>query len=175
MPCCYATKGMYRFPAVKSLREKNITDYNSDPKEWVFEMIKTLKNAKYFRWFDSGDIQDAEMFDYILKIACSLPLCKFWLPTREIGILTDYFRQGGTLPENLNVRISADFVDQEPTKKQYFKNMAVPSPPSTLLIHPLRCTVDALLQWKHDETEGKCGDCRACFDKSIESISYLKH
>ena len=110
---CYAHKGSYNYPNVKSageLRYKGITH----PK-WAEAMVVLIKDATklsvpYFRWFDSGDLQGEKHLDDIVWIAEQLPIVKFWLPTHELDLV-----RGRKFPENLTVRVSAVMMgDAEP-------------------------------------------------------------
>ena len=64
---CYAKKGSYCYPTVKSLRQNNFDHYTNNMDTFVDDM-KTIIQAEYlktgipyFRWFDSGDLQSHEM------------------------------------------------------------------------------------------------------------------
>ena len=57
-PCfsCYALKGNYiRYPKIKEVQYKRL-DSITNPL-WVEAMAVQIKNQKYFRWHDAGDIQ----------------------------------------------------------------------------------------------------------------------
>ena len=54
---CYALKGRYRFPdTVKAMNRRLAALQDS---RWVRAMVVLMKDRKYFRWHDSGDIQSA--------------------------------------------------------------------------------------------------------------------
>jgi len=46
-------------------------------------MINKLKRAKYFRWYDSGDIQTPLEAFRIFLVMQETPHVKHWLPTRS--------------------------------------------------------------------------------------------
>ena len=108
---CYALKGRYVFPNVKDALFNRLNKMNSlGFPVWIelmTELISRKEKKGFFRWHDSGDLQSIEHLKAIIQIARNLPGIKFWLPTREIKILKDYLKDSGSIPDNLNIRISA--------------------------------------------------------------------
>ena len=89
---CYALKGMYRFPNVERALYKRYNSLMEDTDLWEKNMTtfidKFRKGDKdYFRWHDSGDLQNMNHLTAINNIALALPHIQFWLPTREIKIV----------------------------------------------------------------------------------------
>lgn len=136
----------------------------SDPL-WVPAMAFLIKwYAKkgnlYFRWHDSGDIQDRNHFDNIVAVARYTGEVKQWLPTREYSFIhTD-------VPDNLILRLSAHMVNQKPIKTDL--------PTSTVSTTALPI-LDQRCPATEDGSDGKCGDCRNCWDSTIKNIDYRKH
>jgi len=162
---CYARKGMYVFPHVKDALNAREVAY--DHPQWVEAMtvairVKT-KTVKYFRWFDSGDLQSIEMLEKIAQIACNLPDVSFWLPTKEYAIVGAYL-QGNTKPSNLTIRASAYMVDQKPPKLFGLPTSTVDKDKPHYGLH---CPAP--------EQGGECGDCRNCWNPQVENVSYHKH
>ena len=111
---CYALRGRYTFPNVKTAMEKRFG--NLTHPHWV-EAITTLiyrSKDRYFRWHDSGDLQSIEHLRNIIRVCQNLPRVKFWLPTREYQTVEAYRRMGGRIPPNLCIRYSTHFVDGPP-------------------------------------------------------------
>ena len=170
-PCnrCYARQGSYiRYPNVAKSHKKR-KEALSHP-QWESAMVSLLEKQSYFRWFDSGDIQNDAHFIKILKVTNSLPDCKFWLPTQEREIVEKY---KSLIPDNIAVRISQAKVNQIPPKRNtneplalssmvYTKDKADSLPP-----HVFKC-----LSPLQDNT---CKNCRACFDKTVQCVGYLSH
>jgi hypothetical protein len=154
---CYALKGMYRFPVVKTALERRLASLEHP--QWVDAMTVLISRtgSKWFRWHDSGDIQDAEHLQKIFEVARRLPHVRFWLPTRERGIVARTLRLS-VCPPNLAIRISATMIDGPPLKDALT---------STVVSRGATCP--AHLQGN------KCLDCRACWDKSIQNIAYNLH
>lgn len=123
---CYALKGRYLFPNVKTAHDRRKRAFDDPQFEDAFVLVlntlyeKTRKRKmngereNRFRWFDSGDIQSVEMLESINKIAFRTPQINHWLPTREIQLVKDYFAAHNTLSNNLIVRISSAKVGVTP-------------------------------------------------------------
>ncbi len=178
---CYAVKGHYRKPVVKNRRHENLAQYLNAPREWREAMIQEIGKAKAFRWFDSGDLFSCNMLIHIIEIARALPSCQFWLPTRETEIIKTVLTNF-ECPDNLNIRISADFIgpDSLVDTALKFANLPVtfsgvidtsksdgtPLPPSVV-----KCPAT----FDHDKTGGRCLKCRACFNREVKAVVYKLH
>ena len=166
---CYALKGMYMFPDAKKLREHNLKLIQDNLAQWVVYSIiligkSSLKNG-YFRWFDSGDLQDVNHLKAIIEIALALPTIQFWMPTKEHNLLKDVFiRQGIVCPDNLIIRLSSNYIDQAPSTDKFLT--------STVYSHGNQPIGQQCIAPSQD---GKCLDCRACWNKSVQTISYAQH
>lgn len=157
-PCssCYALKGRYVFPSVKSALSRRLAAWQADRAQWREAMIQSIakKQARHFRWFDSGDIQGPKMLADIIRIARALPDVSFWLPSQEHALV----RRAGKLPANLTVRLSSPKVG---------KALDSGRPSSNVDGEGYRCPAP--------KQGGTCGDCRACWDSNVERVSYAKH
>jgi hypothetical protein len=60
------------------------------------------KKSKYFRWHDSGDVQDLKHLAKIFKVVRLTPDVKHWMPTREAWV-KPYLQYA---PDNLVIRFS---------------------------------------------------------------------
>lgn len=127
-------------------------------------------DSKYFRWHDSGDLQSVKHLKNIVEIARKLPSMKFWLPTREYGIVKKWKQLGGILPKNLTIRLSAHMVNG-PLPSKLAKELGVlVSGVHTKDKLPTNATICEA------RTRGNvCGPCRACWDKRVFATSYPKH
>ena len=163
---CYACKGRYSFKNVQDALERRLAIYRANPERWAVSMVmlldgKSKGEPKDFRWFDSGDLQSRKMIEAIVWIAKQLPKIKFWLPSKEGGMLVNSrtLRLVKEAP-NLTVRISAPMVGEYNPNSEY--------PTSTVGYYQgIQCPAQ--------HNKGKCGDCRACWDKRVENINYPKH
>jgi len=168
---CYALKGNYIYRDVKKSHAKRLDGISNN--RWVPAMVMMLKAAHspkrkqplppFHRWHDSGDIQSKEHLAKIAEVAKQTPELKHWIPTRELQILMEFIKEGGEIPDNLTVRVSATMVDGPATKAW----------PTVSHVHqheaPKGEVCPAPLQ------DNFCGACRKCWDKSVPSVSYHKH
>jgi len=152
---CYAMKGCYVFPDVKAAQYKRLASTKLDA--WTVAMAAQLnsKKSKWFRWHDSGDVQDLDHLNKIYEVCRLTPGTRHWLPTQERKYLPD----PEAVPSNLVIRLSGSKVDGPPptawkhTSSVVTKGATCPAP----------------------NQGGKCKECRACWTKSIKNISYGKH
>lgn len=164
---CYALKGFYNMPSVKSPRETNLNAVKGDLIAWAAGMIETIrKNEKsgFFRWHDSGDVQSYKHLLAIISIANALPSIKFWLPTKEKALLSRLKREAVAIPDNLIIRLSMAMIDQAPNKTAW---------PLTSTVHAKKPAYGVTCQAY--QNDGKCGACRECWNKNVTNISYPKH
>lgn len=159
---CYALKANYKYPSVTKGHAKRFSGLSS--LSWVDSMVKLISNSKesYFRWHDSGDVQDFQHLLNIVTIAERLPSVSFWLPTREKGLVNQYMRAFGDFPANLCVRVSAAMVDARS-----------PDFPNSSTVHDKEAPKG--FRCKAPDQGNKCMDCRACWDKGIANVSYGLH
>ncbi len=156
---CYALKGHYLYPSVSTAHEKRAAGLSSI--SWKDAMVQKIgqSGTDYFRWHDSGDLQSFQHLLDIVAIAEALPSVKFWIPTRESGLIKKYMAVFGSFPGNLCVRVSAAMIDGKPPAG--FEN--------TSTVASSGGTCPAPQQGK------KCMDCRACWDKTVANVAYDIH
>ena len=155
---CYAfERGRYKFDNVKQAQYKRLDSLRRPL--WVQAMAFQInsKKSKYFRWHDSGDVQDLKHLLKIFKVCKLTPEVKHWMPTREAWIKKYMHR----CPENLTVRFSGQMVDAAPVKSWAHTSTVTTKPGARTCPAPDQGNV--------------CGDCRACWDKSISNIVYGEH
>jgi len=154
---CYATKGCYVFPVVQAAQYRRLNSIKHP--QWVRAMTALLlsKKSKFFRWHDSGDVQDLKHLAKIFKVCRLTPDVQHWMPTREAWV-KPYLKRA---PANLVIRFSMPMVDQE----------AAASWPhtSTVVTDSQNRTCPA------PEQDNSCKDCRACWDPNVKNVAYGKH
>lgn len=160
---CYAMKGMYYMHNVQKAERRRFDNLN----HWLWVeamayLILTVPKSQrdYFRWHDSGDIQDLGHLIRIVEVCEMTPEVQHYMPTRERATVLSYLRNFGDFPPNLCVRLSAAMIDGKPS--------SVPVPTST--VHKDDTPIGFICP--APSTEGKCADCRACWDNSVKNVSY---
>ena len=159
---CYALKGNYkRFPKVEEALERRYQSLKHP--DWVLAMAALIKKHKYFRWHDAGDIQSVKHLENIFAVCRLTPDTQHWMPTREAKFLKDL--DPDTIPTNLIIRMSSHMIDQAAVKFWPWTSTVTSG-------HDATCPAPKQLDKK-----GKphCKDCRACWDRSVPSVSYGKH
>ena len=160
---CYATGGNYRFPNVKAPRLHNRDDWKRD--SWVDDMVRELDNDRYFRWFDSGDIYDVRLARKILEVCERTPWVKHWIPTRmyKFQKFTLVLARLNRLP-NVVLRLSSDSITGD----------VIPGDNTSTIATVDTVPVGAVVCEAYTR-DGKCADCRACWDKSVSVVAYIGH
>lgn len=156
---CYALKGNYkRFPNVEKALERRYQLL--DHPQWVDAMVLLIEKTgdSYFRFHDAGDIQSVEHLRNIFAVCQRTPQVKHWLPTRETSLVQQISIDD--VPANLVIRISSHMVDQAPVKWW-------PHTSTVVSDHSQSCPAP--------NQGNKCRDCRACWNKSVSSVSYSAH
>lgn len=161
---CYALRSHYRYDNVQNAMKRRLAAF--DKPEFVPSMVYliTVLCQSYFRWFDSGDLQSTAMLDKIVEIARKCPDTKFWLPTKEYAIVSDWLSKGNKIPSNLNVRLSGYMVDQD-GPNALAKRLRVTT--SEVRRNGFTCPAS--------KQDNFCGTCRACWDKKVFTVVYKKH
>ena len=152
---CYALKGCYVFKVVQEAQYRRLRSIKHPG--WVRAMTQLLqsKKSKYFRWHDSGDVQDLKHLAKIFEVARRTPDIQHWMPTREAWV-KPYLKYA---PSNLVIRFSMPMVDQP----------AAESWPHTSTVVTTGRTCPA------PDQDNACGDCRACWDPKIRNVAYGQH
>ena len=160
---CYAMRGNYLYPMVAQGLKKRFDAFKKNNFVEGMSLMINRYSAKsgYFRWFDSGDLANADMLKKIVMICENTPKIKHWLPTREAKIVSDYLKEK-EFPKNLLVRVSAPMIDGKPLKFKW-----------TSTVHQKKKPIGRDCPSRFQEN--KCMDCRACWDRRIKNVSYHKH
>lgn len=163
---CYARKGRYVFPNVQKALKRRLECYNNNPQIWEDSMVELLKDEKFFRWFDSGDLQSEAMLSSIAGVAKRTPHCKHWLPTKETGIVSRWHKTH-ICPPNLNIRLSDSMVDAPISFKVHlFRNIPTLTFSSVVTVG---------VSCPSSQQGNKCLDCRDCWDRRVQVVRYKKH
>ena len=160
-------KGNYRFKSVQAALERRLKAWRSDREGWVEAMAASINQTgdNVFRWFDSGDLQGAEMLTDICAVAEATPNVRHWLPTREAATVRDHEER---FPGNLTVRVSASMVDMATGGKPIAGTVCS-------AVHNNAGAPDGAFTCPAYSNNGKCGDCRACWNPEVAIVSYPLH
>ena len=154
---CYALKGCYVFKVVQEAQYRRLASVKHELWTAAMALLINSKKSKYFRWHDSGDVQDEEHLLKIFAVCKLTPSVKHWMPTREAWVK----RFLPLKPHNLIIRFSAPMVDQEAAGGWNYT--------STVVTDPKKATCPAPKQ------NNECKSCRACWDKKVKNVAYLAH
>ena len=122
-------------------------------------MVTQIKNQKWFRWHDAGDIQSLEHLEKIFEVCKQTPETMHWMPTREAQFLKTI--DPATVPKKFNN--SYEFSHGGPGS---CKILALDFHCNKHGRGNLPCSQSGRTMFK---------DCRACWTRSISNISYGKH
>jgi hypothetical protein len=179
---CYALGGNYTRYEVVPIAQARRLERLENP-GWVKAMAKLTSKGEPFRWFDSGDVQSLSMLIKIVAVAMLNPQQKYWLPTKEYSIVTEYRKRGGFEPKNLAFRVSAPKIDQRLPDAWGTSSMVIT--PGTK-VGPDVFICDAAHTMKNGRKVetitkenksllGHCGDCRACWNPNNKVTAYPIH
>jgi hypothetical protein len=154
---CYAFKGNYhRFPSIVKAQYRRLASI--DNPEWTPAMITLItqyqSRSPYFRWHDTGDVQDLDHLLRIFEVCEATPGVQHWMPTKEAWVKPWL----ALAPSNLIVRFSPAMIDQPAPASWPHTATVVKGQGDCPAIHT-----------------GKCGDCRRCWSKSVKNIAYALH
>lgn len=178
---CYALDNNYLRPNVIEAQNRRLNKYieceqSGTVDKWEMSFVSILgylrfrkrgAQHKWFRWFDSGDLYSDRQMSAIHNIAVCMPAVRFWLPTKEYGIIARYMVEHGKAPSNLTIRLSAAMINGPlPTIKGLPTSSAdsVPRVDGTL-----PCPVN------REPDRKACGDCRECWSPFVPNVSYKLH
>ena len=164
---CYACKNAYvMYPAVAKAHATRINAWKNDRLAWCQAMVDLIGRESHFRWFDSGDIQSADMLRDILAVAARTPNTKHWIATREVGFVRDALA-GKTIPDNVVIRMSASFPDSSHVPGASLTG-------TVALVHTSQAQ-DGAYACPAPLQGNACCNCRACWSRDVAAVSYKSH
>jgi hypothetical protein len=128
---------------------------------------KKVRDGRYFRWHDAGDVQSLQHLLLIIAVAWICPEVSFWLPTQERRYLRWARQFRFDWPPNLNVRISDPKLDIDEVLENYgFVSSGV---------RTSETVANGVYQCPAPEQDNECGGCRACWSPAVKKVSYHLH
>ena len=90
---CYADKGFYKVYE-NNIKPAQFSRLDSITGEfWVSGMVSHIGKDPFFRWHDSGDLQNLEHLEKIVSVCHATPGTRHWLPTREYGTIKEFIEK----------------------------------------------------------------------------------
>ena len=166
---CYAKSGFYHIPVVKNVREHNKEVYKQE--DFVSKMIKIIGSDKYFRFFDSGDIETPLLAAKLYDICKACPNTQFWIPTRSdmVSSIQPGVSALASLP-NVALRLSANNIGLSKPERAGVSSYVIPVSDipraGSLGIHVCPATTPGTLQ-------KSCDTCTACYTDA--KVAYVIH
>lgn len=172
---CYAVKIERIYPAVKQGWTSNLDKARALIKSgqsdvWAEAMAFQIKRMadktgiRFHRWFAAGDLQHTDMLKAIVQVCLLTSDVMHWLPTREHMMVKRYIANGGTIPDNLTIRVSSTMVGDQPVKAD-----------NTSTVHAKHSAPIGSHGCPAYQQGGACGDCRACWSRAVPNVSYPLH
>jgi hypothetical protein len=170
---CYAdNRGFYAMPDTIRVREDNLKIIQDNIEVFIFFMIAKLnrKKNKDFRWFDSGDILSIEFLKALIEVCKQTPKTRHWIPTTTWNYPNDEFLALLQVLQALpNVILRASNPGSVPVLSKGLY------PLQSVVVNELKKSTKELFYCPASKQAGKCGPCKACYNKNIETIAYLEH
>lgn len=173
-PCkigCYANKGRQTMANVQGAYYRNLRLYYEDPDNFFEQIYCKVKfsGLPKVRWFDSGDIADAEFFERMVELCKKTPDVKHMAFTKKYEIVNEYIDKNGKLPANLNILFSAwDKLWEVPNPHglgmayvDFTDKRLNPDFPKNAFVCPGR--------------ESTCSACGVCFSKKVKAVIFHQH
>lgn len=145
----------------------DLTNYNPNNIE--------THDPTYFRWFDTGDLQDIEMLWSINEIAFVTPEIKHWLPTKEASLILQALRDEDWMwCSNLTIRLSVHLRNEEPSEFWRFQQTKAKTQGLNLsfsqVFDPEKGPSTDWFECPALKQDHKCLTCRHCW--SEEDVAY---
>ena len=171
---CYAAGHHYRTGRVNAKMQERLLSLKNE--QWVEAMvflISKIESKDVFRWHDSGDLQGVWHLDNIVRVANGCPRVRFWLPTIEYDMVEQYLIEGGTIPANLQIRLSAEEIDKPAPVRLVAKNLnGYARVKNKMGISWVTRNIDNVT-CAATTTRHKCEHCRDCWN--VKEVVYYLH
>lgn len=171
---CYGLKGWYVMDWVENAQYRRLESLVD--RRWTDALVFMIKhyNCAFFRWHDTGDLQGLWHLQRIFEVCYRTPGTYHWLPTKEHHIIKEFRKLGIPKPVNLNIQLSAFYIDEDPPV-ELAKQLHVSA--SGVSKENWNCPA-SLKTVKVDSGRGEirhgyCGSCRNCWDETKTVIFRL--
>lgn len=168
-PCfkeCYARKGHWNCPNVKTALGDNLEAYKADPDFFFRFIAATTRLSRYVRWHSAGDIVDARYLKGMCDVARENPDTRYLAFTKKFDLVNAYIAEGNEIPANLHIVFSGwdeNFVVDNPYN--------FPVAYIALDNHPTDYIPEDAIP-----CGGKCDKCLACWQlQRGQSVYFEEH
>lgn len=104
---CYAAKIAKLYKTVLKAYARNTALLMDRPADFWRQVESAVMGSRFFRFNVAGDILNADYFKNVVEIAARQSHCKILIFTKRYNVVNDYIKNGGVIPENLQVIFSA--------------------------------------------------------------------
>ena len=174
--CCYAGKGRYTFDNTQNALKRRLASIWHP--RWVEAMALLLNNCvennPWFRWHDSGDLQNVAHLLRIFDVCRLTPKTRHWLPTHEHQIVQEALLKQRP-PPNLVIRLSEDMLDTLPPQDDACHSTVHSCMPAERPDAASKAAWLRVFHCPYATYNNTCGPCRACWQKEIQHVSYHQH
>lgn len=178
---CYAMDNFYTMPYVEEALNKRLKSLQHP--QWVESMVFLINHLqeRFFRWHDSGDLQNMEHLFKIINVVQDTPYTKHWLPTLEWNLIRKFWelmhrRKLDMMFPNLSIRLSGLMIDGElPIELAKMMGVQVSGVSKHAWDCPAYEHTYIVKNGRHNEALGNCGDCRNCWDTNRLLVVYPYH
>lgn len=173
-PCkatCYANKGCQRIAKVQAAYYRNLRLYYENPDSFFEQVYYKIKfsGLPKVRWFDSGDIADAEFLNRMVDLCKKTPNVRHMCFTKKYELVNEYIDDHGEFPDNLNIMFSAwDKMWEVPNPHNlgiayvdFNEKRLNPEFPENAFVCPGR--------------ESTCSACGVCWSKRLNAVVFKQH
>ena len=165
-PCkkyCYACKGNFNFPSVKTSVNNNYNAFIDNSELYFSEIIVRTALCRFVRWHSSGDIINMDYLIGMCKVARKNKGTKYLAFTKKYELVNEYLASGKKIPKNLSIVFSNwdDFKCDNPFNLptayvRFNENTDIPE-------NAIHCN-------------NKCSECQICWNmKPNQSVVFDKH
>jgi len=180
---CYGADGLYITPSVQLAQDRRFNSlkyakrFPARQEAWISSVVKKLSSKRnpYYRWHETGDIQDEAHWNMILEVIRRTPHINHWIPTKEQNLIYEWLDEYGQkmLPLNLNIRVSASQIGKRIRRiRSPLTTSSVSDVEADLIPEDPGRNCPATWDPNHGD---KCGKCRACWIRSVPNVNYKLH
>jgi len=170
---CYA-KGHHFTTGIVNVKmvERLLSLKNPQWEEAMAFLLNFIESKDVFRWHDSGDLQGVWHLRKIVSVAEMTPSVSHWLPTIEYDMVEDYLNDGGVIPKNLHIMLSAEVIDKPEEVRRIAKRLNKNPLVKNKMGISWVTRNEELATCEATTIRKRCEHCRFCWNV-METVYYL--